>query len=116
MTVLENKIPLKEQLALVNKCLDTREPLSDALSQRVLTYDSLRYIDYPEGDLCGSKVEYLDSLEKPIPTIPAVSFFSGAGGLNLGFGYAGFNNLASIEFNEIFRDTIRHNNPGKAVI
>jgi DNA (cytosine-5)-methyltransferase 1 len=50
------------------------------------------------------------------PNVPAVSFFSGAGGLNIGFEYAGFNNLVSVEFNEIFCDTLRANNPTKVVI
>jgi DNA (cytosine-5)-methyltransferase 1 len=116
MNFLENKLPLNEQLAMIIRCLDTGVPLSDALSQKGLTYDALRYIDYPHGELSGSDVESLDSIEKPVATIPAVSFFSGAGGLNVGFEYAGFNDLASIKFNAIFCDTILHNNPGKVVI
>jgi DNA (cytosine-5)-methyltransferase 1 len=61
-------------------------------------------------------VETLDSIPKTVSDIPAISFFSGAGGLNIGFEYAGFNNLVSVEFNEVFCNTLRDNNPDKIVI
>ena len=47
---------------------------------------------------------------------PAVSFFSGAGGLDIGFSYAGFNNIASIEYNEVSCATLRLNHPDTLVI
>ena len=41
--------------------------------------------------------------------MPLVSFFSGCGGLDLGFEFAGFKTVAMIEISEIFCNTLRDN-------
>jgi DNA (cytosine-5)-methyltransferase 1 len=43
--------------------------------------------------------------------IPLVSFFTGCGGLDLGFEAAGYAHVASFEFNELFCKTLRRNRP-----
>lgn len=43
--------------------------------------------------------------------IPIVSFFTGAGGMDLGFEKVGFKHKAAFEFNEIFCKTLRMNRP-----
>ena len=58
----------------------------------------------------------LDDLPVDGSAIPAISFFSGAGGLDLGFHYAGFSNLAAVEHNPIFCATLRLNNPNQLVL
>ena len=115
MDILKSKISLKVQEEILNYCLKRNLSLSDVLTQKGLTYDSLRYLDYL--DIVPHR-EKNNILEKKnwLNTIPAISFFSGAGGLNIGFEYAGFENLVSIEFNEVFCNTLRLNYPKKTII
>ena len=58
----------------------------------------------------------LDDRQPNASAIPAVSFFSGAGGMDLGFHYAGFSNLAAVEHNPVFCATLRLNNPQQLVV
>lgn len=117
MNGLISKIELSDQKFLLQEAKTTRGDLSRLLEKKGLSYDALRYEEYcdlpPE---CLSPIETLDSIEKSSDRIPAVSFFSGAGGLDVGFSYAGFENIISIEFNEVFCNTLRANNPNKIVI
>lgn len=116
METLKNKITLQTQDEILAECIKNEISLADALTSRGLTYDSLRYRDYSDIVPQSERSETLDEKEKTSASIPAVSFFSGAGGLNIGFEYAGFDNLVSIEFNEVFCETLRQNNPNKTVI
>jgi DNA (cytosine-5)-methyltransferase 1 len=116
MNSLNSKISLSEQEGILSDCLKRELSLAFGLKQKGLTYDSLRYREYPDVEKCKENTEFLDGKKKLAATIPAVSFFSGAGGLNIGFEYAGFDNIASIEFNEIFCNTLRYNNPHKTII
>jgi len=116
MDALKNKLTLAEQEEMLNDCIRKEKPLADELSKKGLTYDSLRYREYVDVTMQDRSSETLDEKPKAPASIPAVSFFSGAGGLNIGFEYAGFDNLVSIECNEIFCDTLRRNNPNKAII
>jgi DNA (cytosine-5)-methyltransferase 1 len=106
MDILKNKISLKNQEEILNVCVKRNLPLADALIQKGLTYDSLRYRDYFDFMPKEGRCEILEEKNKMPSTIPAISFFSGAGGLNIGFEYAGFENLASIEFNKILPSKI----------
>ena len=58
----------------------------------------------------------LDDRQPNASAIPAVSFFSGAGGMDLGFHYAGFDNRAAVEHNPVFCATLRRNNPHQLVL
>jgi len=116
MSSLSNKITLSAQRELLDECIRKEIPLAEALSQKGLTYDSLRYCEYSDTAQKNEPSEILDDTKKTPTSIPAVSFFSGAGGLNIGFEYAGFDNLVSIEFNEVFCDTLKRNFPTKTVI
>ena len=58
----------------------------------------------------------LDDRRPNASAIPAVSFFSGAGGMDLGFHYAGFDNRAAVEHNPVFCATLRRNNPHQLVL
>jgi DNA (cytosine-5)-methyltransferase 1 len=90
--------------------------LSDRLNQKGLTYDSLRYIDYSDSAHVREDCQSIDTVDRFEPTIPSISFFSGGGGLDIGFECAGFDNLAAIELNEVFCDTLRFNNQKKLII
>jgi len=116
MDATMGKLSLEEQNLILHDCLSGNACLADTLSQKGLTYDNLRYISYT--DSVPRKVNYqsIEEVERFEPAIPAVSFFTGGGGLDIGFEYAGFINLASIEYNKIFCDTLRMNNPDRIII
>lgn len=116
MKELKDKLSINEQNKLLNKCVKNDFPLQQELAKLGLSYDNLRYENYVNGFNRQGKAESLETLELPAGNIPAISFFSGAGGLDIGFKYAGFINLASIENNQLFCDTLRLNNPNKIVI
>jgi len=116
MISLQKKIPLQHQLALLRKCIRGDINLSEALEREGLTYDHLRYRTYPERSSRKSSFQRIEDLRLPQRNIPAISFFSGAGGLDIGFDYAGFHNLASIEINELFCETLRLNYPNQLII
>jgi DNA (cytosine-5)-methyltransferase 1 len=116
MDILRDKLSLCSQEEILDDCLKRDWSLADVLYQKGLTYDALRYRDYSDIVPQCEHNETLDDKGKMSPNIPAVSFFSGAGGLNIGFEYAGFDNLVSVEFNEVFCDTLRKNYPQKTVI
>ncbi len=108
-------IPIPEQIKLLKKCISHQLDLEEELRRREITYDDLRYrhneLDselFPNQSLSGSFIEIEDCQEKK-RGIPTVSFFTGCGGLDLGFRYAGFTSLAAIEKNEIFCQTLRQN-------
>ena len=105
------------QLEILHESISTGVKLSTLLENANLSYDSLIYQDTPIVESVELRpLETLDTIQELEATIPAVSFFSGAGGLDVGFAYAGFNNMISIEFNEIFCETLRKNSPQKVVI
>ena len=111
------KIDFETQKAILQTSIENDIALPKLLKELKITYDSFRY----ENDLkidenAFEKIECLEDAESFNENIPAVSFFSGAGGFDIGFNYAGFNTLASIEINEIFCDTLRKNNPKNFVI
>lgn len=117
MNEFVNKIELYEQYSILQKAIAAKDDLSDLLKNKGLSYDNLRYEEYCElPPECLAPIETLDSIEKSSDKIPAISFFSGAGGFDVGFSYAGFENIISIEFNEVFCNTLRTNNPNKIVI
>lgn len=116
MNVLKNKISLQAQNELLLHCIKNDLKLAKVLNEKGLFYDDLRYTEYVEIETQQYEYQTLDDLTPYSDDIPAISFFSGAGGLNIGFEYAGFNNLVSIEINEIFCNTLRHNNPNKIIV
>ena len=110
-------IDLSEQRSILREAESTKGSLPRLLEQRGISYDALRYEEYCEiPPECLAPIETLDSIKKCSDRIPAVSFFSGAGGFDVGFSYAGFENIISIECNEVFCNTLRANDPDKIVI
>lgn len=117
MNELIGKIELSKQNSLLQEAKTTKGDLPLLLKENGISYDALRYEEYCElPPECLSPIETLDSIRKCTDRIPAVSFFSGAGGFDVGFSYAGFENIVSIELNEVFCNTLRANNPNKIVI
>ena len=107
---------LNVQNIILESCLKNDIALDSLLTQKGYQYDDLRYAEGLLNEFHPNMVERTDDIIRPDLNIPAVSFFSGAGGLDIGFSLAGFRNLISIEFNEIFCKTLRCNDPEKLVI
>ncbi len=105
------KLPFSEQEKLINYCISDKVELNRVLESYGYTYENLRYRNNPP--IQSTLVEYreLTDYEFPIHGVPTVSFFSGAGGLDLGFERAGFHHLVSFEINELFCETLRKNRP-----
>ena len=112
------KIGKDTQDGLLAQSIKTGSKLSDILALNGLSYEDLRYNDSFDvhPDYCSEEYHSLDEIEPCEDGIPAVSFFSGAGGLDVGFKYAGFNNIISIEHNELFCNTLRFNTSDKIII
>ncbi len=110
------KISIDEQLSILNRCLLNNRHLHSELESLDLNYDDLRY--RYNAPITPNHTKFLtpDKFDFKNHGVPIVSFFSGAGGLDIGFQYAGFKQLASIEINSIFCQTIRLNRPNWFVI
>lgn len=114
--MLPSTLPTDVQADLLATCVQQDESVGERLRALGATYDDLRYVRNAPLTFPPRTYVALDDRSVPPPIIPAVSFFSGAGGMDTGFQYAGYDNVASVEFNRIFCDTLRLNHPGKAVI
>lgn len=107
---------LRWQFELLKECSEKSLDLGDELKKLKKTYDHLRYRTDPSPRLDGTGYVALDKFTHKPNHVPIVSFFSGAGGLDLGFEAAGFEHLALVEHNKIFCETLRHNRPDWQVI
>jgi len=122
MTVATKKLNLNVQIELLRHCIDSSISLEDELNRLGLSYESLRYRN-DEASLnlfqqSQSRSEGLLPVREAVTQtdIPVISFFSGAGGLDLGFEAAGFHHAAAIEINSLFCDTLRKNRPHWSVL
>ena len=112
---------ISDQIEFLQRCIQGGLDLAQELAAIGLGYDDLRYRygDFrgQSGDICApngldASLDYKtpEDYSYPACQIPAIGFFSGAGGLEMGFDFAGFNHLASIEIKKTFCDTLRQNN------
>ncbi len=85
--------------------------LKDALDYFDTSYDSLIYERSHKKKWKGHRPPVLSDYAKIDNHIPMVSFFSGCGGLDLGFEASGFFHVAAFEINDVFCSTIRYNRP-----
>lgn len=116
MIELKEKIALSEQTDLLTKCRAYGYDLSEELKIMGLTYDHLRYRSYRNNQEHTVPFVSLSEVQNKTINIPTVSFFAGAGGMDIGFSYAGFQDVASVELIEQFCETLRLNEPKKVVI
>lgn len=100
-----------KQKEIIEFCLAKDIPLSEKLNQMGLTYDSLVYSNESGRERIDNLPVFIPVCERPkiVPEIPCVSFFSGAGGLDIGFECAGFKTIADVEIEPMFCDTLRKN-------
>ena len=116
------KISLAEQIKLLKRCISKNLDLDEELNKQGLSYEDLQYrTNTLEEEFFkhkyhkGAFLSINDCLHKK-HNIPTVSFFSGCGGLDIGFDHAGFRNIAAIERNQLFCRTIRENGIARNVI
>lgn len=107
---------LKRQKKLIADCLRSGKDLVGALREIGWTYDDLQYENNFRPSARATRYFTLDDFRQRSNSIPIVSFFSGAGGLDLGFEAAGFSHLALVEKKEIFCETLRKNRPNWNVL
>lgn len=107
----QESLSFKEQELFIETCLNEGAALSEALALKGLTYDQLRYRHRKEIRYYQAKYLTIDDVDFPYHGVPVVSFFSGAGGLDLGFEKAGYAHLASFEHHALFCQTLRKNRP-----
>ncbi len=106
------KLKVDYQSELLEYCKTNSKKLSSELKRLGLNYDSLIYENNKEiGNMFTECSEYktLSDFKRLKKDVPLVSFFSGCGGLDLGFEFAGFKTMAMVEINEVFCNTLRDN-------
>lgn len=104
------KLTYTQQIKLIEHSIKTGVPLGILMEKEGFSYDSLVYADNASIEKYTFP-EYvpIEKKQKKENGIPCISFFSGAGGLDTGFKYAGFDNIIDIEINETFCNTLRKN-------
>lgn len=105
---------LSQQISILNKAEKRDAHLNDMLQEYGWEYDDLIYERSKELIWRGPKPLSLEKISASIAKpsrIPVVSFFTGCGGMDLGFEAAGFKHVAAFEFNELFCKTLRKNRP-----
>lgn len=110
------KLTYKKQKEMVEYSIKSGIPFEEILLKNGLDYNSLVYSDEAKIQDYSFPNFIPVNERKPITSdIPCVSFFSGAGGLDLGFKYAGFETIFDIEINEMFCNTLRANGAKKVL-
>lgn len=99
------------QEKLVEQAERQGDDLARVLASRGLTFDDLVYERAFEKRWSGHNPVQLSDFSRQISGVPLVSFFTGCGGMDLGFEKVGFNHVAAFEHNEIFCRTLRKNRP-----
>ena len=102
---------LELQARLIADAANGPDHLSAVLERNGLTYDDLRYERSDELLWSGAPACELEQFRQSLCGIPFVSFFTGCGGMDLGFEAAGFEHLGAFEINELFCSTLRCNRP-----
>ena len=112
-----NRLTIKQQKGLLEKATREGLHLSDLLRRQKHSYEDLVYDD-GVVELSEGLPDFVpvDERAKVAHGRPCVSFFSGAGGLDIGFKCAGFRNVVDVEINEMFANTLRANGAENVVI
>ena len=104
-----------QQIKLLGQAARTGESLAQVLANAGWSYDDLVYEDSRSKSWMGRQPLSVASLTADAHNVPVVSFFTGCGGMDLGFEAAGFRHVAAFEINELSCKTLRTNRPDWAV-
>lgn len=104
------------QRAILEECVQTDADLTSVLEAVGKTREDLRYENDTKSAPQRSYAPTLDDFRKRPNGVPMVSFFSGCGGVDLGFEAAGFEHIALVEHNRLFCETLRYNRPSWRVV
>lgn len=111
-----NSLTYKRQIELLDYSIKKDIPFDEVLFKNGLDYNALIYSDEAKfSDFSFPDFIPLNERASVSHGIPCVSFFSGAGGLDLGFKYAGYDNIVDVEINEMFCNTLRANGAKKII-
>lgn len=102
-TVKHNKLILQSINEKIN--------FAETLKKNKLVYDDLRYCEDHRPTYQKQKLFTLEDFQEPITDIPMVSFFAGAGGLDLGFEALGFKHSLLVDKIPLFCETLKFNRP-----
>lgn len=105
------KLTLKTQEKLIKESIDGGINFHEILNSKGFSYDDLLYEKSENLKSLDTNYFSLENFLKKKNTVPVVSLFSGAGGLDLGFEAAGFSHLALFEKVDLFCETLRFNRP-----
>lgn len=105
------RFDFESQQRLLADCVNGGEPLDERLRTQKAGYDALVYADEASPRILSRLPDFQPVNERPkvADGIPCVSFFSGAGGLDIGFECAGFKTVADVEIVPMFCETLRKN-------
>lgn len=105
------RLNYRQQIKMLDVCIGKNKTLVDELNKAGFGYDSLVYSDQSSYDVLEALPDIVPVEERPSIAggMPCVSFFSGAGGLDIGFECAGFKTLANVEIVPMFCETLRRN-------
>lgn len=110
-----NANSLEERFLAQKKLISKADPSADIYDLMASTGQSIDDLIYAKSHAIawsGARPPKLASFAKSGKGVPLVSFFTGCGGMDLGFEAVGFDHRAAFEFNEIFCKTLRVNRPG----
>ena len=113
---LRSNKKLNKQFALIEESINSGTPLEKILTLEGMTYDDLIYTNNDKPILKNNKYYTIEEFENKKNSIPIVSFFSGAGGIDLGFEASGFYHSLLIEINPLFCETVKINRPNWDIV
>jgi len=116
VAVQDIELEWSEQAEIVRYCIKNRKSLCEVLIDRGLSYDDFKYYHKIQVGNDGGQYKSIENFSVHSNGIPVASFFSGCGGLDLGFEAAGFEHAVCIDNNELFCNTLRVNRPKWKVI
>jgi DNA (cytosine-5)-methyltransferase 1 len=102
---------IHKQKEIINRSIEEGIPFAEALEKSRWGYDNLEYLDNHRPAFPKQKYYTLDDFKEAGHDIPMVSFFSGAGGLDLGFEALGFKHSLLVEKIPLFCETLKYNRP-----